>query len=85
VLAEIRRVCGAGGRGKGGEVTVNSPCVDLRSEMGRGRRWQTRPAAPSGGGLGGARSGEVWGIAAQQGEVRAPAGAWWCVGLVTES
>jgi hypothetical protein len=59
VLAKIRRAGGAGGRGKGREVTMNSPRVGLRPEMGRGWHWRALSAALGGGGHGGARSGEV--------------------------
>jgi hypothetical protein len=34
IPAKIRWVGGAGGRGKGGEVTMNSPRVGLRPETG---------------------------------------------------
>jgi hypothetical protein len=64
VPAKIWRADGAGGREKGGEVTMNSPRVGLRPETGRGWRWRARSAAPGDGGYGGARSGEVaapWG------------------------
>jgi hypothetical protein len=39
-----------GGRGKGGDVTMNSPRVDLRSKTGRGWRWRAPSTAPGGGG-----------------------------------
>jgi hypothetical protein len=46
VLAKIRRAGGAGGRGKGGEVTMNSPRVGLRPEAGREGRQRALSAAP---------------------------------------
>jgi hypothetical protein len=59
VPAEIQRAGCAGGRGKGGEVTTNSPRVGLRPETGRGWCRGALSVAPGGGGHGGARSGEV--------------------------
>jgi hypothetical protein len=69
VPAKILRAGGAGGRGKGGEVTMNSPRVVLSPETGRGWRRRARSAALGGGGRGSACSGEARGIAAQQGVV----------------
>jgi hypothetical protein len=59
VPAKIRQAGGAGGRGKGGEVTMNSPRVNLRSETGWGWRWRAPLTAPGGGGHRELVSGEV--------------------------
>jgi hypothetical protein len=49
VPAEIRRTGGAGGRGKGGETTRDSPRLDLGAWLGEKRLPAGWAAAPGGG------------------------------------